>query len=190
MRVSSNCRSVKVLLCAFVAVATATRANAQINSNTASVTLNATLGESLTVSASPASTNFALVSGGVATATSPVAITTAWVLSAGRANVVLVAYFATASAALSGGSPTVNIPSSEVLGQVTTGTPTAYTAFNQSAVLGTAGSGLTLFTQSLSSTNRASTRTDNLNLEINLAAQPQLPAGVYTGTLTIQAQAL
>jgi hypothetical protein len=56
--------------------------------------------------------------------------------------------------------------------------------------LGTAGAALTLFSQSLSSTNRTANRTDNLNLEINLASQPQLPAGSYTGTLNIQAQAL
>ena len=104
---------------------------------------------------------------------------------------ILDAYFSSATAALTtAGPPVVNIPSSEVLGQVTTGTPTTYTAFTSTAALGTAGAGLTLFTQPLTATNRASVRTDNLNLEVNLTSQTQLPAAIYTGTLTLQAQAL
>jgi hypothetical protein len=163
----------------------------QLNSNTASVALNATLSESLTVAATPSTVAIPLVSGGTAAGNSPVAITTTWVLSASRTAVTLVGYFSSATVALTnGGATPSNIPASEVLGQMTTGTPTSFTAFTQTAPLGTAGAGLTLFTQGLSATNRAANRTDNLNLEINLAAQPQLPAGTYTGTLNIQAQAL
>jgi hypothetical protein len=163
----------------------------QLVSNTASVALRATLGDSLTVAATPASVAIPLVAGGTGIGTSPVAITTTWVLSAGRTAVTLVGYFSSASVALTDGATTPdNIPASEVLGQVTTGAPTAFTAFTQTAPLGPAGAGLTLFTQALSGSTRTSNRTDNLNLEINLAAQPQLPAGVYTGTLNIQAQAL
>jgi hypothetical protein len=163
----------------------------QLNSNTASVALKATLGESLTVAATPSTVAIPLVSGGTATGTSPVSITTTWVLSAARSTVTLVGYFASPTAALTNGAATpVNIPASEVLGQMTTGTPTSFTAFTQTAPLGAAGAGLTLFTQGLSGTNRNTNRTDNLNLEINLATQPLLPAGTYTGTLNIQAQAL
>jgi hypothetical protein len=115
-------------------------------------------------------------------------MTTTWVLSASRANVVLVGYFTTAASALTNGS--VNIPSSEVYGTVATGTPTTATAFTQSGVVGTASAGLTMFTQALSASNRAATRTDNLALQINLTAQPQLPASTYTGTLNLEAQAL
>ena len=162
----------------------------QLTSNTASVALKATLGESLTVAATPSAVTIPLVSGGTATGTSPVAITT-WVLSATRTAVTLVGYFSSATVALTDGAATPdNIPASEVLGQMTTGTPTSFTAFTQTAPLGAAGAGLTLFTQGLSPTNRTANRTDNLNLEINLASQPQLPAGTYTGTLNIQAQAL
>jgi hypothetical protein len=163
----------------------------QLNSNTASVALRATLGESLTVAASPSTIAIPLVSGGIAAGTSPVAITTTWVLSAGRTAVTLVGFFSSAAVALTNGAATpVNIPASEVLGQVTTGTPTTFTAFTQTAPLGAAGAGLTLFSEALTGINRTANRTDNLNLEINLAAQPQLPAGTYTGTLNIQAQAL
>jgi len=162
-----------------------------LNSNTATVSLTATLGESLTVAATPTAVTFPLVSGGTAAGNVPVAVTTTWILSGSRTSVTLVGYFASATAALSNaGPPVVNIPTSEVLGQVTTGTPTTFTAFTQTAPLGPAGAGLTLFTQAITGTNRAANRSDNLNLEINLTSQPQLPAGTYTGTLNLQAQAL
>lgn len=166
-------------------------AQAQLNSNSATVTLNATLAETLTIAATPANVNFTLVQGGISTASAPVQIVSSWLLGPGRATVKLYAWFATPAAALTDGAATPdNIPSSQVFGQVTTGTPTSYTAFTQSNTLGTANGGLLLYTQALSSGNRAATRTDNLNLQINLASQAQLPAGVYTGTLNIQAQAL
>jgi len=147
---------------------------------------------SLTVAASPAFVTFRLLSKGLATGSSAVAVTTTW-----GGNVCLLtctirlyAYFSSATAALSGGSPVVNIPSSSVLGQMPTGTPTAYTAFTQSNPLGGAGASLLLFTQTYLAIAPAGNRTDALNLQINLASQPQLPAGTYSGTLFIQAQSL
>jgi hypothetical protein len=186
-----NVFSLKLISVVAVLTLTMPAAVCQLNSNTASVALKATLGESLTVAATPSTVSIPLVSGGTATGTSPVAITTTWVLSASRTAVTLVGYFSSATAALTDGAATPdNIPASEVLGQMTTGTPTSFTAFTQTTPLGAAGAGLTLFSQALTGTNRTANRTDNLNLEINLAAQPQLPAGSYTGTLNIQAQAL
>jgi len=180
-----------MFMLALLPLASPTLYGQALNSNTATVSLTATLGESLTVAATPTAVTFPLVSGSTATGNVPVAITTTWILSGARTSVTLVGYFATATGALSNaGPPVVNIPTSEVLGQVTTGTPTTFTAFTQTAPLGPAGAGLTLFSQALSGTNRASTRTDNLNLQIDLTSQPQLPAGVYTGTLNLQAQAL
>jgi hypothetical protein len=180
-----------VTFCLAIVVLASMPAVAQVTSNTQAISLTATLGESITVSATPTSVSFALVKGGTATASAAIAITTTWIVLPTRANLTLDGYFSTTTAALTDGNATPdNIPTSEVLGQVTTGSPTSYTAFTQSAGLGTAGAGLTLFTVALTSSNRAGTRTDNLNLEINLASQPQLPAGTYTGTLTLQAEAL
>jgi hypothetical protein len=166
-----------------------------LNSNTATVGLTAILGESLTVAATPSSgVSFTLVSGGTATGSAPVAMTTTWVMSGARGSVTLTGYFTTAASALIGQATSpASIPSSEVFGQVTTGAPTTYTAFTQTptgSALGTAGASLVLFTQAISGTNRAASRSDNLNLQINLTAQPQLPADTYTGTLNLQAQAL
>lgn len=160
----------------------------QLNSTVASVQLTASLGETLTLSVTPATVSFLLVPGGIANGSGTIAMTTTWVLAATRANVVLVGYFPTAAAALTNGS--ANIPSSAVYGTVATGTPTTPTAFTQSGVVGTAGAGLTMFTQALSSSNYSSTRTDLLTLLINLVAQPQLASSSYTGTLNLEAQAL
>lgn len=187
---SKNSFLLCICACATLFIPASAAFSQALNSNTASVVLTATLGETLTISATPGAVNFSLVSGGVATGSAPVAITTTWVLGASRANVVLDAYFSSTAALTFAGPPASNIPTSAVLGQMTTGTPTTFTPFTQTAALGTAGAGLTLFTQSLSSVNRASTRTDNLNLEIDLSSLPQLPSATYTGTLTIQAQAL
>ena len=166
-------------------------AHAQLNSNSVTVTLNATLGETLTIASNVTNVNFALNAGSTATGATAVQITTNWVLKSTRSAVNLYGWFATPAAALTdGGSPANNIASSLVFGQVTTGSPTSYTAFTQSNALGTASGGLQLYTQAISNTNRNSSRIDNLNLQINLTTLPQLPAGTYTGILNLQAQAL
>jgi hypothetical protein len=153
---------------------------------------NDTIGGSLTVSATPASVNFTLVAGGVAVGSNAVAITTSWNGSFCLLTCTLTvyAYFANAGAALSSGSPVVDIPSSEVLGQVPTGIPTSFTTFTQSNPLGGAGASLELLQQTFFLTTGSSSRTDELNLKIDLSGQPQMPAGTYTGTLYIQAQSL
>ena len=168
-----------------------TAALAQITSSAATVSLNANLAEVLTVSATPSTVNFTLVQGAAAVGSSPVAIHTTWLLLPTRANLILDGYFSSATAALSDTNTTPDkIPTSAVLGQVPTGTPTTYTAFTQTAALGPTGAGLTLLTLPLTLANIAGNRTDNLSLEIDLTTLPLLPAGTYTGTLTLQAQAL
>jgi len=134
MSIRNNAMSYKRISVAILFILGTSAALCQLNSNTASVALKATLGESLTVAATPSAVAIPLVSGGVATGTSPVAITTTWVLSASRTTVTLVGYFASATVALTDGAATPdNIPASEVLGQMTTGTPTSFTAFTQTA---------------------------------------------------------
>jgi hypothetical protein len=150
------------------------------------------IGGTLTVSASPSVVNFNLVAGGVAHGSASVAVTTSWTgsLCLISCTISLYGYFSNPTAALSGGgSPVVDIPSSAVLGQVPTGTPTTFTPFTQTAPFGGAGAGLTLFQQGYFLLNFGGSRTDSLNLEINLTNQ-QIPAGTYTGTLYLQAQSL
>jgi hypothetical protein len=118
----------------------------------------------------------------------PVVITTSWDLNPGQTNTVnLMAYFTTPSQALSGGA--TQIPSSRVLGRMTTGLPVAFTALTQNAVggIGTAGGSLRLFAQNISGPNKKANRTDNLDLQIDLVGFPTLAPGLYTGTLNLQA---
>src|SRR2546429_4063040 len=77
-------------------------ASAQINSNTGTVTLNAALSESLTVTVNSGSTvNFTLAPNTAANAGSTTTgVTTAWTLKPGRTAVALWAYFGSATAAL------------------------------------------------------------------------------------------
>lgn len=141
----------------------------------------------LSVSASPAVVNFALVSKGVASGSSGVTITTTWNVIGVLPTLNLYGYFSSATAALTDGRTPANlIPTSAVLGQMTTGVPTSYTAFTQTAPFGGAGAGLTLINVP-SLVTLGGSRTDVLNLEINLASLPKLPAGSYSGTLTLQA---
>jgi hypothetical protein len=118
----------------------------------------------------------------------PAVITTSWDVNPGQTNTVnLMAWFTTPAQALTGGS--TQIPSSRVLGRVTTGLPVAFTAIIQNAVggIGTAGGSLRLFSQNISGPNKKASRTDNLDLEIDLVGFPTLAPGTYAGTLNIQA---
>lgn len=144
--------------------------------------------ESLTVSALPAGVSLNLAPGGVAIGPVPLTITTTWVVGVTRLTVNLYASFSSSTAALSDGAGH-NIPSASVLGQVTTGAPIIFTAFTQTGPFGGAGSDLKLFSQGIGVSNRTGLRSDNLNLKIDLTGV-STPAGVYLGTLNIQAQAL
>jgi hypothetical protein len=83
----------------------------------------AILGGSVTVTAAPAFVNFRLISKGVAVSSSGVGVTTTWIGLRRLCKLNLYGYFSGADAALSGGSPPVDIPTSAVLGQVPTGSP-------------------------------------------------------------------
>ena len=156
--------------------------HAQLNSNVATVNLNAVLGEAISVSASPATVNFTLVPNGVANGSAPVSITTAWVLDTARTEVNLYAYFSSSTAALTDGS-TNDIPSANVSGSVNSGPSTSFS----SSVL--TGTGITVFNQTLTPATLNSNRNDTIDLSIDTSGLG-LPSATYTGTLNIQAQAL
>ncbi len=159
-------------------------ANAQLNSNTSSVTLSAPLLETLTVAAAPTTVTFVLVGNGTSTGSTAVSITTTWILAVTRSNVKLYGYFGSASAALTDGA-SHNIPTSSVLGSVNSG---AFTAFTGNSPFGT-GTSLQIFSQAVSGATLNSNRTDSLALEIDTVGL-NLPSATYTGTLTLQAQAI
>ena len=150
---------------------------------------------SLTITATPAAVTFSLVKSGTANASAPVVITTVMGGVTLLSTLNLYGYFSSASSALTDGRATPDlIATSAVFGQMTTGSPTTYTAFTQSNTLGPAGAGLLLYSTTALSTSGCAAltgcRTDSLNLQINLSARPTLSAGTFTGTLILQAQAL
>ena len=147
----------------------------------------AAFGGSITVTAAPAFVNFSLVSKGVASSSPGVGVTTTWTGFSRLCKLNLYGYFSSAGAALTSGSSAVNIPTSAVLGQVPTGSPSSYSQFTQSNPI--AGASLLLYCE-LFVAGGNGFRADTLNLEINLEGLPQLPAGTYTGTLYLQAQML
>jgi hypothetical protein len=163
---------------------------AQVNSNIANVNLNATLGESLTLTVNSGSTvNFALAAGGVADGDVPVSITTDWTLGALRTSVLLYGYFDSPLSALDDGAGN-DILSANVMGRMSTGIPVVYLPFIETTLVGPPGGSLLLFTEIVALLNLTGTRTDNLDLRINLASLPVIPAGNYTGILRLRAQAL
>jgi hypothetical protein len=118
----------------------------------------------------------------------PVVITTSWNLSPGQTNSVnLVAYFSIPAQAMTGGA--VQIPSSRIQGRMTTGLPAAFTPITQNAIagVGSAGGSLALFSVPINGGNKNASRTDNLDLRLNLVGFPTLPAGTYAGVLNIRA---
>jgi hypothetical protein len=147
----------------------------------------AALGGSVTITAAPAFMSFHLVSKGVAASSSGVGVTTTWTGLSRLCKLNLYGYFSSSGAALTGGTPAVNIPSSAVLGQVQTGSPLTYTPFTRSNPMSSAS--LLLLCELFMGGGNGS-RTDTLNMEIDLEDLPQLPAGTYTGTLYLQAQML
>ena len=170
---------------------------AQLNSNAPTVTLNATLPESLTVSVtSGATVNFTLAANTAANPGSTTSsVQTAWVLQPGRTQVTIWAWVANGAAALTNGGN--NIAASQVTAAAA-GSGSAGGALNSSASGGAgvptfitpaAATGVQIGSVSITGANKASNTTTTLTWNINTTGVPQLPAASYTGTVNIQAQA-
>ncbi len=159
-------------------------ARAQLNSNIAGVNLAADLSTSLTVTAAPSLVNFALVPNGIANGSVPITVNTSWTLKPSVGAVTVYAYFSSAAAALTDGAAD-NIPSSSVTASVNGGGFTAFTGASPFA----AASSITLSTWRILGNNRTGNHTDTMNMRISTVGL-NLPAGLYTGILNIQAQAL
>jgi sarcosine oxidase gamma subunit len=164
---------------------------APANSNIATVALNATLNESLTVAVTAGtSINFTLApntaaNNGSGTST----VVTSWSLKPGRTNIAVWAYFTSAAAALNPvtAGNTVTIPSSAVKIQVNGAG--AFNPCSNVSPFNAAASGLQIGATSITgNTNINGTRTDTLAYQIDTTVVPQLPADSYTGVLNIQAQ--
>lgn len=171
------------VIAGFLALAMVPCSYGQYNSNVANVNLNATLAETLTVGATPATVNFTLVPSGTSAGSSAVTINTQWALASTRTSVSLYAYFSTTTALTDGVGD--NIPNTSVSGSADGGAMAAFSA-NTPFVTGT---GMQIFTQAITAANVNSTHSDTLGLQINTTGLG-LPAGTYTGVLNIEAQAI
>ena len=181
-------KAIRVALLAVLTVGLATMASAQINSGAQTVTLNATLAESLTLSLSASTVNFTLASGSATNSGSTnITATTSWVLKPSRAAVNVDAYFTSAAAALTDGAGN-NIPSSAF--KIGVNAAAANPLVNTVA-FGAANAGLRLRSTTITGANKSATVNDILafNIDLSGGTLPQLPAATYTGTLNIQAQA-
>ena len=159
---------------------------AQTNSNVANVALNAVVSQSIAVSVSAAAVNFNLVPGtGPTTGAPSLTVTTNWSLN-GNPTMSLWGYFTSAAAALTDGAGN-NIPTANVLGSVNAGGAVAFTA---TGPFGAAAASNQIYSVGITAATRTGTRNDTLDMSINLTSLPNLPAGTYTGTLSLQAQAL
>ena len=142
---------------------------------------------SMSMTATPAIVNFTLAPGSTALGSSPVTITTNVSGLTLLGTFSIYGYFATTNALTTTGGD--KIPVSAVLGRCPTGTPTTFTAFTQTSPF-SAGSSLLIFqSSSLAGLVIGGNLTETLYLEINLSGLPQQPAGNYSGTLILQAQA-
>ncbi|MGH9782567.1 MAG: hypothetical protein ACRD88_00130 [Terriglobia bacterium] len=161
---------------------------AQTNSNVANVALNAVVNQSIAVSVSAAAVNFNLVPGTGPTGGAPsLTVTTNWSLNPGGGPTMsLYGYFTSAGTALADGGGN-SIPSANVLGSVNGGGAVAFTG---TGPFGAAGASLQIYSLGITAANKTGTRNDTLDMSINLTSLPNLPAGTYTGTLSLQAQAL
>jgi hypothetical protein len=154
-----------------------------LTSNVATVALTATKNATLTVSPSASTATLASITDNSNVNNfTPVSLTTAWNLTAGS-SVRLIGWFATPAQALA--NATSFIPSSRVEGRVNA---SAYAPFSSGPVggVGVAGGSLQLFSQAVGSGSYLGSRTDQLDLRLDLTGTTTV-AGDYTGTLNLQA---
>ncbi len=175
-------------LLAALTLGLASVASAQVlNSGAQAISLNAQLAESLTLSLTANSVNFTLAAGSATNAGSTgITATTKWTLKPGRTALGVYAYFATSTALTDGAGD--SIPSSAFKISDNSGPSTALTATNP---YGAGSSGFQMENITITGANKNSQVTDAMTFNIDLSGGtlPQLPAGTYTGTLNIQAQA-
>ena len=158
-----------------------------LNSGARAIALNADLSESVSVNLSANAVNFNLSAGSANNPGSTgVTATTSWTTRPGRFFLSVYAFFATSAAALTDGVGD-NIPSSAFQISDNGG---AFQALTNATPFGGANAGLRLGTTFLLFSGLQGTRTDAMNFNINLSSLPQLPAGTYTGTVTVQVQVI
>jgi hypothetical protein len=165
-----------------------THANAQaLNSGARMIALQAVLTPSLTVALSGNAVNFNMAFGNPNNpGNTSITATTSWALNTAIGFVSRYAYFGNSASALTDGAGN-NIPSADFQISDNGG---AFNVLNTTVPFGGANAGRRVAGTLIFLNNMSGQRTDVMNFNINLSTLPTLPAGNYTGTLTIQAQAI
>jgi hypothetical protein len=163
-------------------------ASAQVlNSAAQAITLQANLSQSLAVTLSSNAVNFNLTAGSANNpGSTSITATTTWTLRPNVGSIKLYAFFTSSAAALTDGAGD-NIPSADFQISNNAG---PFNALTNTVPFGGANAGLLLSTTPILGNNKTGSRNDVMNFNINLSTLPNLPAATYTGTLTIQAQAI
>ena len=157
-----------------------------LNSGASPIALNAVLPDSITLTLSANAVNFTLVGGSASNPGSTgITATTTWVLKPSVNSLNLYAFFSSSAAALTDGAGHA-IPSADF--QISAN-GSAFAALTNTVPFGGANAGLRVSSVPIRGYNKSGTNSDLMTFNINLAPLPNLPAGTYTGTLTIQAQA-
>lgn len=179
-------RAAALLVLAVTALAV--RSHAQVrNSGASTITLQAVLSPSLTVALSGNAVNFNLTPGSASNpGSTAVTATTSWAVNNAIGLVSLYAFFASSASAMTDGAGD-NIPSADFQISDNAG---GFNALTNTVPFGAANAGLRISTTLIFLTNESGSHTDVMNFNINLSTLPNLPAGTYTGTLTLQAQAI
>ncbi len=173
---------------AVVGLVLAAAAQAQVlNSGASTIALNAVLNDSITLTLSSNAVNFNLTAGsGSNPGSTSITATTSWLLKPSVGSIKVYAFFSSSVSALTDGAGN-NIPSADF--QISNNAA-PFAALTNTVPFGGANAGLQLSSTKILGNNRTGSHADTMNFNINLVPLPSLPAAVYTGTLTIQAQAI
>ena len=162
-------------------------ANAQVTSTIQAISLTANKGQVVTVSTpSPAAQSLTLAEGVATAFDNPFTTTVAWDVTTTTTTVKLVAYFTTASQALSNG--TDYIPSSLIEISTDGGANWAPVTGNAVGSAGSAGASFVVYTSAVTSgANKRANASVSFLVRVNLTSNPGLAAGAYAGTLHLMA---
>jgi hypothetical protein len=159
-----------------------------LKSSVTSVQLRATVQERLSLVAQTPLVGFGLQAHRVARADRPISFITSWNLDPTRTAVVVSAFYQDAGGAQTamGSDRTAEpTPSAEVWGRGSGGTFVPF-----SAMAGWPGAGMEVFRQQVRPrVNDMASRTDDLELQIDLTRKKMLASGSYEGVLTLVAEA-
>ena len=174
-------------------------AQAQKYSNTATVNVDLSVNETLTVSATPSTVNLINYSSsaGTAAADNTITVSTLGSINGTHAWITTSAWFASASAALSGPQ---NVPSSAILASVDGGSLNPCTAMGNGSVpipgmvsgaacASTVGYNANFGSLSFQQTPPAGLYTATDTIALSLTGETNLNPGSYAGVLTIEAGA-